>query len=406
MIWKTQKRASKSLIFNNTHLKTKDVKKSILLCALFFLITQFGFSQIQSVDYSLRYNSETCLFDCYLIVNEGKTKTTVSRAQFNSQVTIVVPVTSNVFVEESFMPLKDNQTFRSAEPVSWEITNELEQPADLENSRLVSISPILAPTAFYNETNQGDEIKLFSLKVNPIVNCAEGVRLYINNEDPNSSGEGMMGADFSNGFTIGGVEQKYNGNSKSEFPSSPRFVYVNTKNKFGINFNAKNEIGSLCQTSLSYEFHGPKGVIGDLDAYYSLVSSQRDQGEYRVVATDNLGCSAEHKFFPFGKKSEGEIAVVRDDETGTLSEAFKSSIFPNPTQDIINLTVSGRNGSQLNADIFNLDGKLVKSSVANLKLIGSEQTVKIPTGLAPGIYNMSLTIDNDEVINHKVIIIK
>ena len=114
----------------NTHLKTKDVKKNILLCALFFLITQIGYTQIQSVDYSLRYNSETCLFDCYLIVNEGNTKTTVSRAQFNSQVTIVVPVTSNVFVEESFMPLKDNQTLRSAEPVSWEITNELEQPSE------------------------------------------------------------------------------------------------------------------------------------------------------------------------------------------------------------------------------------------------------------------------------------
>ena len=93
-------------------------------------------------------------------------------------------------------------------------------------------------------------------------------------------------------------------------------------------------------------------------------------------------------------------------DSESLVEEFESSIFPNPAQDIINLTVSGRNGSQLNADIYNLDGKLVKSSVANLILNGSEQTVKISTGLAPGIYNMSLTINNDEVINHKVIIIK
>ena len=41
----------------------------------------------------------------------------------------------------------------------------------------MSISPVLAPTAFYNELEQGDEVKLFSIKVNPIVNCAEGVRL-------------------------------------------------------------------------------------------------------------------------------------------------------------------------------------------------------------------------------------
>ena len=89
------------------------MKKSILLSALFVFTAQFAFSQIQSVDYSLRFNNETCLFDCFLIVNEGKTKSTVSRAQFNSQVTIVVPVSSSVFIEESFMPLRDNQSLEA-----------------------------------------------------------------------------------------------------------------------------------------------------------------------------------------------------------------------------------------------------------------------------------------------------
>ena len=55
----------------NKHIKFKDVKKSIFLSALFFLSLQFGYSQIESVDYSLRYNSKTCLFDCYIIVNKG-----------------------------------------------------------------------------------------------------------------------------------------------------------------------------------------------------------------------------------------------------------------------------------------------------------------------------------------------
>jgi len=378
------------------------VKKSIFLSALFFLSIQFGFSQVQSVDYSLRYNSETCLFDCYLIVNKGKTKSTVSRAQFNSQVTVVVPVASNVFVEESFMPLRDNQEFRSSEPVAWEVTNELEQPADLSKSRIVSISPVLAPTAFYNDIEQGDEVKLFSLKVNPVVNCAEGVRLFDNHKDPNSGAEGMMGADFSNGFTIGGVAQKYAENSLSEMPPVPVFEVLNSPNKYGIDFNAKIKEGSLCQTSLSYKFYGPKGIIGDFDSFYTYASKQQDRGEYRVVATDNLGCSAEHKFYPFGVEENANV-LTRDNDSEI---AFESFIFPNPAQDNINLTVSGKIGSKVSADIFNLDGKLVKSSVANLKLNGSEQTVKIPTALAPGIYNLTLTIDNDEIINHKVIIIK
>jgi len=381
------------------------VKKSILLSALFFLITQVGFSQIQSVDYSLRFNSETCLFDCYLLVKEGKTKSTVSRAQFNSQVTIVVPVTSNVFVEESFMPLRDNQEFRSSEPVSWEITNELEKPADLNGSRLVSVSPVLAPTAFYNDLKQGDEVKLFSLKVNPIVNCAEGVRLFDNQKDPNSASTGMMGADFSNGFTIGGVAQKYSGNSLIQMPEGPTFKRLDFKLRYGIDFEILNKDNSECQSSSSVTFYGPKGLIGDYDAYYAKVKNQRDHGEYRVVATDGLGCSNEYKFYPFGVEQSVKT-VNRDEDANDIHEAFESSIFPNPSQDVINLIVSGKQGTQINADIFDVDGKMVKSSVANLKLVDSEHSIKIPTGLAPGIYNLSLTVDKSEVINHKVIIIK
>jgi hypothetical protein len=263
----------------------------------------------------------------------------------------------------------------------------------------------LAPTAFYNDIKAGDEIKLFSLKVNPIVDCAEGVRLYDNQEDPNSGAAGMMGADFSNGFTIGGVEQKYAGNSLSEMPTPPSFVSLPAENKFGINFSATNKAGSLCQTSLTYEFFGPKGSIGDMNAFYSWVQTQRDQGEYRVVATDNLGCSSEYKFYPFGK-AEDENSDTRDEEGIDLNATFASSIFPNPSQDIINLTVSGKIGTQINADIFDLDGKIIKRAVANLKLNDSEETVKISTGLTPGIYTLSLTVNNNEVVNHKVIIIK
>lgn len=371
---------------------------------MFFLITQFGFTQIQSVDYSLRYNSETCLFDCYLIVNEGKTKTTVSRAQFNSQVSIVVPVSSNVFVEESYMPLRDNQSFRSSEPVSWEITNELEQPTDLNESRLVSISPVLAPTAFYNDIKAGDEIRLFSLKVNPITNCGEGVRLFDNQKDPKSIADGMMGADFSNGFTIGGVGQKYAGNALSESPIPPSFVYVSTKNRTGVNFEAQSVKGSACQSDLTYEVFGPNGRIGSMEDYYKHINKNQDRGEYRVVATDAIGCKAEHKFYPFGK-SKSDLAITRNENSEVLT-SFASSIYPNPSQDVVNLTVSGKAGTQVDADIFDLDGKLVKSAVAELQLNGSEQSIKINTGLAPGVYNLALNIDKNDVVNHRLIIVK
>ena len=381
------------------------MKKSILIPALLFLSLQIGISQIQSVDYSLRYNKETCLFDCYLIVNQGKTKNTLSRAQFNSQVSIVAPVTSNVFVVESFMPLKDNQEFRSSDPVSWEITNELESPAELQDSRLVSISPVLAPTAFYNDLEQGDQVKLFSLKVSPLTDCGAGIRLFDNSTDPKSDSEGMKGADFDNGFTVGSVEQKYAGNSGSTTPTWPIFESTVSSNKYGINFMAKNEMGSNCQSSLNYEFFGPNGRIGTLDDYYAFAMSNEEEGEYRVIATDELGCSTEHKFYPFGGE-EGETSITSTEETIEIAEAFSSSIFPNPTQDVVNLTMTGKPGTKVKADIFDLEGKKIKSSVADLQLVAGQQTIKISTGLTPGIYNLSLTLNNDHVVNHKVFIVK
>lgn len=70
------------------------------------------------------------------------------------------------------------------------------------------------------------------------------------------------------------------------------------------------------------------------------------------------------------------------------------------------MTVYGLKGSQVVANIYDLDGKLIKGSIANLTLSGEEQTIKISTGLNPGVYNLALNIDKTEVVNHKVIIIK
>ena len=62
------------------------------------------------------------------------------------------------------------------------------------------------------------------------------------------------------------------------------------------------------------------------------------------------------------------------------------------SQDIVNLTIFGQEGTEVSADIYDLDGKLLKSSVARMMLTQSEQTVKIQTGLNPGVYNLSLNV--------------
>jgi hypothetical protein len=144
----------------------------------------------------------------------------------------------------------------------------------------------------------------------------------------------MMGADFSNGFTIGEIGQKYYGNSLNEGPKGPIFETFNHKGKYGIDFKAKNADGAKCQDKLSYKFFGPKGEIGNLADYYKYASANYDLGEYRVIATDNLGCSTEHKFYPNGKEENTSI-LTRELDSEDIMTAFESSIYPNPSQEIL-----------------------------------------------------------------------
>jgi hypothetical protein len=378
------------------------VKKILILALALFLNVQFISSQVESVNYKLQYNSETCLFDCYLVVNEGAAKKTLHRAQFNAQITLVAPQESNVHIIESYMPLINNQDSRSTQPAEWEVSNEIESPNQLKGSRLVSIFPELLPTAFYNEINAGDEVKLFSFSVTPTLDCAKDVRLYNNNEDPSSIGKGMAGSDFRNGFTVGGVEQKYAGNSRTVYPTNPIIedVYFSMKPSINLDIKMAPTTGSACQKDLTYTVISPNGAQFDFKSFLAIKSKDLQRGDYKVIATDNLGCSSEKRFNAFGATIDLESEVL------TEATVFDSGIFPNPTQNTFALTMNAAIGTKVIGDIVNLEGKIVKSNVVDLSLTSNEEVISINADLAPGMYNLSLTVNNNETVNHKLLIIK
>ncbi len=378
------------------------MKKILILAIALFLNVQFISSQVESVNYKLQYNSETCLFDCYLVVNEGEAKKTLHRAQFNAQITLVAPQASNVHITESYMPLINNQDSRSTHPAEWEVSNEIESPHQLKGSRLVSIFPELLPTAFYNDVNAGDEIKLFSFTVIPTLNCAKDVRLYNNNEDPSSIGKGMAGSDFRNGFTMGGVEQKYAGNSTTVFPANPVIEDINFSRNHSINLDIKMAptTGSACQKDLTYTVISPNGEQFEYKSFLASSTKDLQRGDYRVIATDNLGCASEKKFNAFGATTSLESEVLAE------AAAFDSGIFPNPTQNTFALTINAAIGTKVTGDIVNLEGKVVKSNVVELSLTSNEEVISINADLTPGMYNLSLTVNNMENVNHKLLIIK
>jgi len=379
------------------------MKKNLVLTLLLGLAAQFSFAQVQGVNYAIKYNAKSCLFDCFMVVNEGHAKNTLDRAQFNAQLTIIAPVTSNVYITESYMPLVNNQNRDGNTPANWQVANEIESPKDMPDNRLVSIIPEILPTAFYNNLNVGQEVKLFSFKVTPLTHCGNEVRLYDNIDDPKSSREGMYGSDFRNGFTIGGIEQKYQGNSEMVYPNAPVIEDVQFSmgsTEINLDITASQDLASECQKGMYFEVYGPQGLIGDKATFLKMKRKGIVKGEYKVVATDNLGCKSESTFYPYGNSTsvstEEELAVT----------AFESEIYPVPAQNEISLTVNGVAGSKVVGKIYDLQGKEVRTNIINVTLNGGEETFSYETNLSPGMYNIVLTVDNKDAMNHKLLIIK
>jgi len=369
----------------------------MILSTMILAAFQVSTAQVSSVDYSLKFNTATCLYDVYMVVEEGNARGTLQRAQFNAQVSIVAPTTSSVYVTESYMPIVDNQNRSGNEPATWSISNELEDPETLEGSRIVSVIPQLLPTAFYNDLAEGDEVKIFSVKVNPVPTCAQDVRLYDNEMDPSSFYSGMSGADFRNGFTIGGVEQKYNKNTEVVLPTGPNIEYVNfsATDKIALDVNIVAKENAPCQETVSLSIETPAGATMDYRSFLASDVADLQMGDYQVVAKDELGCVSKASFTPIS--TEVETVPVT---------AFESGVYPNPAQNQFALTLEGPIGTKIHAQMLDVEGKVAQANILDITLDEELKIVNIDTNVVPGMYNLSLTINEGHKVTHKILIIK
>ena len=183
----------------------------IFICVTLLCSAVSSKAQVRGVQFALAYNSLTNLFDCFLYVKEGSAQSTIERIQFNAQFSLVVPTGSTVEVRETHMPLVDNQLLKGVLPIKWAITSKLSSPQIAPDIDLYGITPNLAPAGFYNELEEGDFVKLFSVAVEAEALDYSQVRIFDNQKDPKSYQIGMKNGDFSNGFTMGGYLQLYKG---------------------------------------------------------------------------------------------------------------------------------------------------------------------------------------------------
>ena len=212
------------------------------------------------------------------------------RTQFSSQISLVIPTGSTVSFADKYLPLQNNQGYSGTIPTDWSFGPTVSDPGAAPGNDFISITPPLAPSSQYNNIYAGDTLKLFSLSITNALDCGDGIRLFENGVDPSSSDEDMNGADFSNGFTIGGFNQLYNSNAPQEGPLPPQILELTDNSGANIDINLETS-GPSCQGTIEYQWTGPNGYSSTTEDVFISPATAANFGVYEVIVKDNIGCA-------------------------------------------------------------------------------------------------------------------
>ena len=265
----------------------------VLLMSALFITTLFvndAKSQVDSIDYQIRYNDQDCLWDFYIIIEQGNATTVPTRAQFNAQYTFVVPHGTSVGNPIGNMPLQNNQAYAGTQPTEWSYGAPAIDPPSFPGFDFYPVAPKLAPASFFNDLFEGDTVKIFSVNMSIIPSCGEDVRIFNNDTDPNSSADGFGGGNFSNGYTLGSPTQLYNKNEPTVLPPAPVLSAVNLcLTGIQIDLTATT---STCQEPLTYSWVGPSSYTSTTEDVNLPLATFADAGTYSVTVTDAFGCES------------------------------------------------------------------------------------------------------------------
>lgn len=295
------------------------MKTRIFLLAAFFscfFLTPKLDAQVESVNYRLKYNVDSCWYDAFIIINAGSATSPADRTQFNSQYTIVTPTGTGLTITRRYAPY---ETGAGNPAALWTRTAFVSNPTSLSGFDVHSITVPLTPTARYNNLAAGDTIKLFSFSLDTIFNCGADIRLWQNGVDPGSDQPGMLDSDWSNGFTIGGPEQLYLANSTTLHPPKP-FILTPpvTTCSGGIEIDL-TVTTSACQAPLKYQWTGPNSYSGTTQDVNIFPATSLNVGNYKVVVTDSLGCKDSLTINATNKPNAGPDQTVCAGTTATIS---------------------------------------------------------------------------------------
>lgn len=165
--------------------------KRIILFSVFLFI-QTLFAQ-QDIDFTVRYSNTNSRYEVYAKPNFTQNNFTWGP----SQISVLVPAT---FPDQALL-------ITSHAGGSWG-----------DNS--IVFAPSSSPSYDFHGIQTGGQLtnlvanqeKLVFSFISPSGSCVDGLRLFVNGTDPDSSQPGMAGGDFSNSIDNGSLQDVYNAN--------------------------------------------------------------------------------------------------------------------------------------------------------------------------------------------------
>lgn len=144
-------------------------------CSSDILLTVENNAPLDDVKYEIRFDESTCLYDCYIIAENGNALTQNERLKLASTYSIAIPKDVNIVAIHSVAPSSD----------SWEVGDSvIAAPADSLMKFYQIHTTLSGPPEFYDPIYQGDEVLLFSVEVDANVFGQCGFRNYVNGQDP------------------------------------------------------------------------------------------------------------------------------------------------------------------------------------------------------------------------------
>ncbi len=347
------------------------ISLTLLISGLIAMINLSN-AQVTGVDYQLRYDTVECRYDAYLVINSGTTTSLFSRIQASAQFSIVVP--PGTMLSNPVVNHQPKTSGGSGPPAMWVTQNILlaaTYNASPPMGGIPSIPndyygfvPALSPTAYYPAMAAGDTMKIFSFTASPTENCTGNVRLWITGSDPSPTD--LAGPNFNHGFTMGGPTQRYEGNSPQRFPPAPVLSAVPGCSK-GLEIDLTS-YSSACQSPVTYSWSGPNSYnLTDEDVAIDP-AGMINNGTYKVVVTDALGC-----------KDSLEIDAIAKPKAGPDQSTCAGST--------INLSGSEPSTGTWSADATNAAG-------ASLSDAGGGSATVAFGSTASGMYNFIYTVQS------------